>query len=63
MATFFQLLRWPYSFAAGIVQSVLQLATALEVFRTNPGAVEIFRTRPDRHRGPPSLMYNGSLLR
>jgi hypothetical protein len=26
---------------------------------SNPGGVEIFRTRPDRSWGPPSLLYNG----
>jgi len=28
----------------------------------NPVGREIFRTRPDRPWGPPSLLYNGSLL-
>jgi hypothetical protein len=26
---------------------------------SNPGGGEIFRTRPDRLRNPPSLLYNG----
>jgi hypothetical protein len=26
---------------------------------SNPGGREIFRTRPDRPWGPPSLLYNG----
>ena len=26
---------------------------------SNPGGSEIFRTRPDRPWGPPSLLYNG----
>ena len=31
----------------------------LLVCGVNLGAGEIFRTRPDRHWGPPSLLYNG----
>jgi hypothetical protein len=27
--------------------------------KKNPGGGEIFRTRPDRPQGPPSLLYNG----
>jgi hypothetical protein len=27
--------------------------------KKNPGGGEIFRTRPDRHWGPPGLLYNG----
>jgi hypothetical protein len=27
--------------------------------KKNPGGDEILRTRPDRPRGPPSLLYNG----
>jgi len=27
--------------------------------KKNPGGGEIFRTRPGRPRGPPSLLYNG----
>ena len=26
---------------------------------SNPGGVEIFRTRPDRPWGPPSFLYSG----
>ena len=29
------------------------------VRQSNPGGCEIFRTRPDRPWGPPSLLYNG----
>ena len=31
----------------------------LEVRESNPGGCEIFRARPDRPWGPPSLLYNG----
>ena len=31
----------------------------MEVRGTNPGGGEIFRTRPDRPWGPPSLLYDG----
>jgi hypothetical protein len=41
---------------AGIAQSVQRLAM---VRGSNPGGSEIFRTRPDRAWGPPSLLYNG----
>ena len=44
---------------AGIGQSVLRLATGWTVRGSNPGVGEIFRTRPDRPWGPPSLIYNG----
>jgi hypothetical protein len=27
--------------------------------KKNPGGAQIFRTRPDRPWGPPSLLYNG----
>jgi len=60
MATFFQLIKRPYSIAAGIAQLVRQLATALEVRRTNPGAVEIFARA---HTGPeaqPALCTTGT---
>ena len=43
----------------GIAQSVKRLATGWTVRRSNPGRGEIFRTRPDRIWGPPSLLYNG----
>ena len=42
-----------------VVQSVLRLATGWTVRGSNPGGVKIFRTRPDRPWGPPSLLYNG----
>jgi hypothetical protein len=29
------------------------------LYNSNPGGGEIFRTRPDRRWGPPSLLYNG----
>jgi hypothetical protein len=29
------------------------------VLELNPGGGEIFRTRPDRRRGPASLLHNG----
>ena len=45
--------------AAGIAQSVKRLATGWIVRESNPGGSEIFRTRPDRPWGPPSLLYNG----
>jgi hypothetical protein len=35
------------------------LATGWTVRGSNPGGDEIFRTRPDRPWGPPSLLYNG----
>jgi len=44
---------------AGIAQSVLRLATGRTVRGSNPGGGEIFRTRPDRSWGPPTLPYNG----
>jgi hypothetical protein len=40
-------------------QSLYRLATDWTVRRSNPGGGEIFRTRPDRHWGPPSLLYSG----
>ena len=43
----------------GIAQSVQRLATGWTVRGSNPGGGEIFRTRPDRPLGPPSLLYNG----
>jgi len=44
---------------AGTAQSVQRLATGWTVRGSNPGGGEIFRTRPDRLWGPPSLLYNG----
>ena len=41
---------------AAIAQSVPQLATGWTVRGSNPGGGEIFRTRPDRPWGPPSLL-------
>jgi len=40
-------------------QSVLRLATGWTVQGWNPGGGEIFRTRPFRPWGPPSLLYSG----
>ena len=43
---------------AGTAQSVSRLATGWTVRGSNPdGWGEIFRTRPDRLWGPPSLLY------
>ena len=48
------------SVAAGIAQSVQRLATGWTVRGSNPGGGgEIFRTRPDRTCGLPSLLYSG----
>jgi hypothetical protein len=44
---------------AGIAQSVYRIATGWTVRGSNAGEGEIFRTRPDRPWGPPSLLYNG----
>ena len=44
---------------AGIVQSVLRLATGFKVRGSNPGGGETFHTRPERPWVPPSLQYNG----
>jgi hypothetical protein len=44
----------------GLAQSVQLIATGWTVRGSNPGGRgKIFRTRPDRPRGPPSLLYNG----
>jgi hypothetical protein len=43
---------------ARIAQLVQRLATGWTVRGSNPGGGEIFRTRPDRPCGPPSLLYN-----
>ena len=45
--------------ATGSAQSVQRLATGCAIQGSNPGGGEIFRTRPDRPWGPPSLLYNG----
>ena len=42
-----------------VAKSVKRLATGWTVRGSNPGGGEIFRTCPDRHWGPPSLLYNG----
>jgi hypothetical protein len=42
----------------GTAQSVKRLATVWTFRGLNPGGGEIFRTRPDRPWGPPSLPYN-----
>jgi hypothetical protein len=47
-----------YIRGTGLAQSVLRLAIGWTVRGWNPGGGEIFRTRPDRPWGPPSL-YNG----
>jgi len=39
-------------------QPVQRLATGWTVRGSNPGGGEIFRTRPDRAWGPPSLIHN-----
>ena len=44
---------------AGIAQSVWRRASGWTVRGSNPGGVEIFRTRPDRPWGSPSLLYDG----
>jgi len=58
--------QWLFSFLyvesmwAVIAQSIYRLATGWAVRRSNPGwgGGEIFRSRPDRPSGPPSLLYN-----
>jgi len=57
---FFNLLNFNTGCSAGaeIAQSVQRLATGWTVRGSNPGGGEIFRTCPDRPRGPPSLLYN-----
>jgi hypothetical protein len=42
-----------------VAQLVQRLATGWTVRGSNPGGGEIFRTRPDRPWGQPSLLYNG----
>jgi hypothetical protein len=42
-----------------MAQSVKRIATGWTVWETIPGGDEVFRTRPDRPWGPPSLVYNG----
>ena len=43
----------------GMALTVKQLAKVWKVRGSNPGGGEIFRTYPDRLRGPPNLLYNG----
>jgi hypothetical protein len=45
-----------------LAQLVWRLTTDWTVWGSNPGGGEIFRTRPDRPWGPPSLLYNGYRL-
>ena len=47
---------------AVIAQSVWRLATDWNVRESNPRGGRIFRTRPDRPWGPPSLMHKGYRL-
>ena len=47
---------------AATAQSIRRLATGLTVWGSNLGGCEIFRTRPDRSWGLPSLLYNGYRL-
>jgi hypothetical protein len=42
-----------------VAQFVERLATDGTVRGSNPGGGAIFRTRPGRPWGPPSLLYNG----
>ena len=44
---------------AGKAKSVYRFTTGWTVRGSNPGGDEIFRTRPDRPWGPPSLLNNG----
>jgi hypothetical protein len=46
----------------GIAYSVQRLATGSTVRGWSPGEGATFRTRPDRPRGPPTLLYNGYLI-
>jgi len=39
--------------------SLVGTLTGWMVRGSNPGGSEIFRTRPDRPWGPPSLLYSG----
>ena len=41
------------------MKSVQRLIMGWTVRGSNPGKGEVFRTRPDRPWGPPSLLYNG----
>ena len=44
---------------AAIAYSIWRPATGWTTLGSNLGEDEIFRTRPDRPWGPPSLLYNG----
>ena len=51
---------YTYTYYEGrIAQSVQRLATGWTVRGSNSVGGEIFRTRPDRLWGPPSLLYDG----
>jgi hypothetical protein len=51
---------YPYAISmGGMAQSVYRLAMGWTVRGSNSVVGEIFRTRPDRPWGPPSLLYNG----
>ena len=45
-----------------VTQSAQRLGTGWTIRESNPGGGEIFRTCPDRPRGPPSSLYNGYRL-
>ena len=53
--------RWPYLIRLFLSPLFFlnRLATGWMCRRLNPGAVEIFRTRPDRPWDPPSPLYDG----
>jgi hypothetical protein len=42
-----------------VMGRVAQSGWTVRGSKKNTGGGEIFRTRPDRHWGPPSLLYNG----
>jgi hypothetical protein len=44
----------PYCSSRGVISFITS-----RIQGSNPGGGEIFRTRPDRPWGPPSLLYNG----
>jgi hypothetical protein len=49
----------PIAMVGRVTQSVYRLTTGWTFRGSKPGGGEIFRTRPDRPWGPPSLLYNG----
>jgi len=49
---------WPLPFLPTFIL-IPRLATGWTVRRSNPGRGEIFRTRPHRPWGPPSVLYTG----